>query len=310
MQEADMTRFGGILALFAMVGGCSAVDVGPELKIMAEAATGTSGRVLAIVNADPEGERQQRLDNASAAKPAEPWAFPSGCGPVPQAIDAPEACVLKRGKAWDQAVQADAIRRKLAVISAYVEALSDMASADNDAALIAAYSTALTAIGDLATAAEIASLQDTVKALKGSQAATGQVVTFLLANRRAHLLKKTVLRSRDHFNDVVQEIIDGLMNETTEDDTLTEQYLSLDAIMNEAVKAGARGDTAAYRDALDRADSAYGQYMEARNRSVFAPLAGLAATHEALARRLQRPATIQEIQTFTRALADLRLSLK
>lgn len=300
-------------ALFGLVllaaSGCSAVNVGPELGLMAEATESTSARVLKITDANPEGERQARLSNAAAAQPAQPWTFPGGCAPVPQVIDAPNACVIDRGTAWDQPVQADAIRRKLRVISDYVAALSDMANAESDAALTAAYTTALTALGGLADQAEMAALQDLVTALKAKETATKDVVAFALANRRARLLKTTVLQHREAFNDVVQEIIDGLMNETTEDDDLTAQYLALDALLTEAVVAGARGDTAAYRDALDRADRAYGVYLGARNRSVFASLAALAATHEALARRLQGPASLREIQTFTKALAELRRSL-
>lgn len=297
----------GVVLLAAS--GCSAVDVGPELGLMAEAAEGTSARVLEVVNADPEGERQARLTAAAAARPAEPWTFPGGCAPVPQVIDEADACVIDRGRTWNEPVQADAIRRKLRVLSDYVAALSDMANARNDAALTAAYSTALAALGGLADEAELGALKDLTTALKGKEAATKDVVSFALANRRARLLRVTVLQNREAFGNVVQEVIDGLMNETSEDDDLTAQYLTLDALLNDAVGAGARGDQVAYRDALDRADRAYGAYMTARDRSVFAALVALAATHEALARRLQRPATLEEIQSFTKALADLRQSL-
>lgn len=297
----------GVMLLTAS--GCSAVNVGPELGLMAEATESTSARVLKVVNADPEAERQARLTNASAARPAQPWTFPAGCAPIPQVIDEAGVCVIDRGRGWNQPVQADAIRRKLRVISDYVVALSDMANAQNDSALTAAYSTALSALGGLADEAEMAALKDLVATLKAKETATKDVVTFALANRRARLLRSTVLQNREAFNDVVQEVIDGLMNETAEDDDLTAQYLTLDTLLNDAVVAGARGDTAAYRDALDRADRAYGAYLSARSQSIFASLAALAATHEALARRLQGPATLQEIETFTKSLADLRRSL-
>ncbi len=305
-----MARTSVVIGLIGCLCGCSAVDVGPELALLNDATVATGSRVNSLASDDPEGERQAHLANAVAAEPSEPWTFPDGCEPVPLANDEPGTCKLDRGAAWKAPVLADSIRRKMSVIASYVDALSSMASAKDDATLLAAYSAAVASIGGLADAADVAALQETVKALKDREKAVGAVATFLLAQRRAQLLRKTVLRSQADFDQVAQEIIDALMNKTSEDELLGDQKLSLQTLLAEARDARAQNDLVAYRDALDRADRLYGQFMDARGRSVFASLAGLAATHRALRSRLQRPATLQEIQVFTQALADLRKSLQ
>ena len=298
-----------VIAL-VLVSACSAVDVGPELTLLNEATVATGNRVTTLASDDPEGERQAHLANAVAANPSEPWTFPDGCEAVPQADDDPGTCKLDRGAAWKAPVLADSIRRKMSVIASYVDALSSMANATDDATLLAAYSAAVASIGGLADAADVAALQETVKALKDQEKAIGNVATFLLAQRRAQLLRRTVMRSQADFDQVVQEIIEALMNKTNEDESLGDQKVSLQTILAEARDARARQDVPAYQDALDRSDRLYGQFMDARGRSIFASLAGLAATHRALRSRLQRPATLQEIQVFTQALADLRQSLQ
>lgn len=304
-------RTGWIAGLLFLSAGCSAVDVGPELDIMAKATAETSRSSLALVDSNPEGERQARLDAmaaAAAAGKARAWTFRGDCGPIPRAVEEPGGCVLERGSDWD-AVQQQSIRRKLAVIDAYVDALASMANAKNDAALVAAYGSAVGAFGELATAAEIEGMKALAKDLQESRAAVGEVTTFLLANRRARLLKTTVLRHRDDFTQVVEEIIDGLSNLTSEDEALTASRTALDLLLREAMAASAAGDIAGYRAALDRADRAHAGYLSARDRSVFARLAAVAAAHDALARRLARPASPEEILKFTKALAALKGTL-
>jgi hypothetical protein len=299
-----MARGAVVLAFGLAIGGCSAVDVSPELKLMAEATRATSSATLALANSDPESERQRRLDRAAASR--QPWVFAGNCQPVPQVEQRGEACRLDRRGAWDSPLPEDALRRKISGINAYVAALSEIASAQNDAMLGAAYASAIGALGGLADASESEALQRTIARLKEDQAAVGELSAFLVANRRAQILKRTVLRNRAAFSTVLNEVIDLAAPLSGEADRLKALQAEMFSLRTQALLV--RNDPAAYRDALDRLDRAHAAFVAAKATSLVGQIAALGAAHEALAQRLRRPASLAEIETFTKALAKLRVA--
>ncbi len=272
---------------------------------MSDATTGTSEAALALANADPADERLRRLQLAAAA-PREPWAFTGNCQPLPQAGQTGGPCELDRRAAWDTPLPEDALRRKISAINAYVAALADIAQAQNDATLGAAYTGAVTALGGLADAAENEALQRTINRLKEDQTATSNLATFLVANRRAQILKRTVLRNRQPFAEVVNEVINLVAPISGEAERLNSLHAEMFRVRTAAILAR-RGSEAEYRDALDQLDRAHTAFLDARKASLVGQISALAEAHEALAQRLRRPASLVEIETFTKALAALKV---
>lgn len=298
-------RTGYFLSL-CLLAACSAADLSSELGVLKDTAKGLDRDVVAAIGELEEVDLQKRRE--AAAELGERWSF-EGCEPAILPGTKLEDCTIYRGERLETRLNSDTIRRKWRAVNDYITALSVLASAENDTDLLNAYAAALKSLDGLADAAESDGLAGIIEDLEADRKKTEAAVRFTLKNARMRALRRIVPDAEAPFSAVVGEIAVAFVDDTEAGRRQVAAFEALSATQ-EAANAAARRGTSAAAAAMAEMEDELETFREASKRSIFYRLSALAEAHSALAARIARDATPEEIAAFLKELADLKETLE
>lgn len=192
---------------------------------------------------------------------------------------------------------AETTARLLALLSSYVAELDALARSDLPEEVATAGVTLLT---DTAGLADALGIKTATSPVLGQPQTIGRLTRFALEQYRARVLRQVVREARVPFGQAVRTIVSYLLEPGRDRDPVVRtsaRLIEADAQMQ--MNPGNEGVVAAF-------EAAFAADKAARATSPAIRMMRVLAVHEALADRLQRPATAEELTALIKELAELR----
>ena len=291
-----------LTAMLLVTSACT-VPVGKETlapldTALTEVRADVGGTIAAETRAEALARRNARI---RAGEP--PFRLGPGCGldgitQAGQPGAADFTCDIREVDAEKRdPTRAETVGRILGLLSDYVAELDALARSDLPEEVADAGVSLLTSVGTLAGAAGI----DTAGSrLLGQPQTVGRLARFGLEQYRARVLRQAVREARAPFRQAIETLVSYLLERGPDRDPVvrTSQRL-LDADVAMQLNPGSEAAVAAF-------EAAFAADQAARATSPAVRLMRVLAVHEALADRLQSPASPEELQKLIDELAALR----
>lgn len=292
-------------ALVLMV-GCTIPDASKEISTFGAATGNLAGAVSDHLNAEVAAESKARRQAAVAAG-AKIYSLTPGCtallsetssdGVLRQTADVTQCTVINRLDEGREPTPAELAKTLAGLISDYGVALEDLSKSDLPGEIETSTANLLTSVSNLAAEAKV-----DATGLKTVAPAISATVGFVSRRVKARILKQAIRQADDPIDGAVASLIAILAKQGR--DPL---YPAIER-MQQAEKEmdDARTMPIAYASRVKGFEAAQVAYKKAYMASPSVALFQIRKTHASLVKRLDVPATLDELQSLIDELKTLK----
>lgn len=307
----NQRKYGYMLAAPLILSACTTPDIAPDVLAFSTAVTQTAAPISERLTQEVAAE-EQRIVRRKIAAGESVYVTTPGCSVgmaglvgMPERAGAP--CALTPTYQNDLSrTQAAQMAGLMTGLSAYLASLQALASYDGAGAAQLS-GTIVTQIGQLATSFDASGLQSISALLTARQAGISGTVGFATRQAKYAALRRTVTQADPAVTEIAR-ILEAHFD-AQPGNAVAAAAQRLRTAEDRARRLRGSGDPAAYAAALATLRSRVAEMETARQQSPSIALGAIASTHGALAARLAKPASGEELLSFLQQLDGLRTQL-
>lgn len=301
-------KYSTSILILCMLSSCSTTRVTTEFDALSDLAEKTEKRLAPELKPGLEAAAEAELSASAAAGDA--WFLSDDCSFVVVGDTSVPAtnCTIEKvviGDRPPEQNEATSAKRKMAALTTYVSALSLLMDASLEEEVVSAYSSAIAAFSDFASATESASLLNFLKERADAKDAETAVVSEAIATLRYTKMRSVVLKSDRDVATVARELQLHLVNLGIDNDfrsksrSLTEKNV---AVLEYDVDAlGAEG----YKSAIKALQAEHSAFMKYYQGTSIYDVGMIAHVHSTLADALRSPDSPEEVIDYLESLKTL-----
>lgn len=300
-----MMRVHAKAALVLLLASCSTPDISTEAGLFADAVGTVSGEYETAVGANADAVREAEIEalvrdrtkTLSLDGACEGYAADTAGITIADCKVIRPELVYAEGTAARAAIQIGRVRD-------YVEALSLLASSQTEADIGIAAAALIDSVDKLAVATTSKGLIDFAAPLTARKDAIAEVLTFAVRQQRYRLLRKVTSDVDLPLRRILISLTETAVS--SGQPSVRDSYEKLRAAQNRMDDTLIDGSDAEYRAAIKAFLAAQEAYASFSGQGLTARLRLIADTHSALAQRLRRPASLEEIVALLEQLKAIQ----